>query len=94
VEVDSHTGKARNVIDEKSDTFVWSAHFDMLNMRAMNWVDGGKEIVYASEKDGWRLRAKGYPCHRLTVYRRGPKLARATALTLPGRSLAGVELAD
>ena len=54
VEVDAHTGTARNVIDETSETFIWSAHFDLLNLRAVNWVEGGKEIVYASERDGWR----------------------------------------
>ena len=26
VEIDSHTGKARNLIDEKTETFVWTAH--------------------------------------------------------------------
>ena len=54
VEVDSHTGKARSVIDESSNTFIWSAHFDLLNLRAVNWVEGGTEIVYASELNGWR----------------------------------------
>ena len=26
IEVDSHTGEARNLIDEKSETFIWTAH--------------------------------------------------------------------
>ncbi len=26
VEVDAHTGKSRNLIDEKTDTFIWTAH--------------------------------------------------------------------
>jgi dipeptidyl aminopeptidase/acylaminoacyl peptidase len=54
IEVDAHTGQARNVIDETSETFIWTAHTESLNLPAVSYLDGGGEIVYASERDGWR----------------------------------------
>ncbi len=54
IEIDSHTGQARNVIDEKSDTFIWTAHTENLRLDRVNWLDDTNEIIYASERDGWR----------------------------------------
>jgi dipeptidyl aminopeptidase/acylaminoacyl peptidase len=54
VEVDSHTGKARNLIDEKTETFIWTAHTENLRLRRINWLDETDEIIYVSERDGWR----------------------------------------
>jgi Prolyl oligopeptidase family/Dipeptidyl peptidase IV (DPP IV) N-terminal region len=54
IEVDSHTGKARNLIDEQSKTFIWTAHAENLNLRPVNWLDKSDEILYVSERDGWR----------------------------------------
>jgi dipeptidyl aminopeptidase/acylaminoacyl peptidase len=50
IEIDSHTGKARNLIDEKSDTFIWTAHGDR---PYLNYLDRSDEILYGSERDGW-----------------------------------------
>jgi len=54
IEVDSHTGDVRNIIDEKTDTFIWSAHTENVPVRRLTWLSQTKEIVYASERDGWR----------------------------------------
>ncbi len=54
IEVDTHTGKARNLIDEKTETFIWSAHMDGLNLRAVNWLRRTDEIIQMTERDGWR----------------------------------------
>jgi dipeptidyl aminopeptidase/acylaminoacyl peptidase len=54
IEIDSQTGTARNIIDEKSQTFIWTAHTENLNMPYINWLEKTDEIVYASERDGWR----------------------------------------
>lgn len=54
IEVDSHTGKIRNIIDEKSKTFIWTAHAENLRLRFVNWLDKTDEIIYVSERDGWR----------------------------------------
>src|SRR5262249_23132302 len=51
VEVDAQTGKARNVIDEKSDTFIWTAHGSGTYVR---YLDNESELLYVSERDGWR----------------------------------------
>jgi dipeptidyl aminopeptidase/acylaminoacyl peptidase len=54
IEVDTQTGAARNVIDEKTETFIWTAHNESLNMTYVNWLEKTDEIIYASERDGWR----------------------------------------
>jgi dipeptidyl aminopeptidase/acylaminoacyl peptidase/uncharacterized membrane protein YgcG len=54
VEVDARTGQSRNLIDEKSDTFIWSAHAENLTLELVTWLDKSDEILYVSERDGWR----------------------------------------
>jgi hypothetical protein len=54
IEVDSHTGTARHIIDEKTDTFIWTAHTESVRLRKVNWVGDTDEIIYVSERDGWR----------------------------------------
>jgi dipeptidyl aminopeptidase/acylaminoacyl peptidase len=54
IEVDSHTGDTRNIIDEKSDTFIWTAHTENIRMRRVNWISDTHEIIYVSQRDGWR----------------------------------------
>ena len=54
IEVDAQTGQARNIIDEKSETFIWTAHAESLNLAYVNWLEKSEEIIYASERDGWR----------------------------------------
>jgi len=54
IRVDSHTGDATNVIDEKSDTFIWTAHTENLDLQLINWLSKSQEIIYVSERDGWR----------------------------------------
>src|SRR5262249_7132103 len=53
IDIDAQTGKARNLIDEKSDTFIWSAHTETLNIPAVTWLQKTDEIVYVSEQSGW-----------------------------------------
>ncbi len=54
IEVDASTGAARSLIDEKSDTFIWTAHTEELRLELVNWLEKTDEIIYVSEKDGWR----------------------------------------
>jgi dipeptidyl aminopeptidase/acylaminoacyl peptidase/uncharacterized protein (DUF885 family) len=54
IEVDSQTGESRNLIDEKSETFIWTAHAENLTLNTLNWLDKTNEILYVSERDGWR----------------------------------------
>ena len=54
IEVDSHTGNVRSIIDEKSDTFIWTAHTENVRLRRTNWISDTNDIIYASERDGWR----------------------------------------
>jgi dipeptidyl-peptidase-4 len=44
----------RNLIDEQTDTFIWTTHYDGNMPAIVTWLDGSKEIIYSSERDGWR----------------------------------------
>ena len=48
------TGALRDLIEEKSETFIWTAHTENLGLERVNWLDQTEEIIYASEQDGWR----------------------------------------
>ncbi len=54
IEIDAATGKARNLIDEKTNTFIWTAHTEGATGPLVTWLRGDNEIIYASERDGWR----------------------------------------
>ncbi len=54
VEVDAQTGQARNLIDEQTSTFIWTAHAENLDLLPVNYLKKTDEIIYASERDGWR----------------------------------------
>jgi dipeptidyl aminopeptidase/acylaminoacyl peptidase len=54
IEVDAVTGKARPLIDEKSPTFIWTAHTETVAVPRITWLKGDNVIIYASERDGWR----------------------------------------
>lgn len=54
IEVDSRTGVARNLIDERTQTFIWTAHTENVNIRYVNWLEKTDEMIYISERDGWR----------------------------------------
>jgi dipeptidyl aminopeptidase/acylaminoacyl peptidase len=57
VEVEAGTGKTRSIIDERAETFIWSVHppkIDEFPGIYVNYLDGGDEILYASERDGWK----------------------------------------
>jgi dipeptidyl-peptidase 4 len=65
IEVDCASGAVRNVVDEKTDTFIWTAHTDDLLLTYVNWLEHSNEILYVSERDGWRhlylVDVKGAP---------------------------------
>ena len=46
--IDAETGAVRVVVDEQSDTFV-----DYSQKTWMRWLDGGRRLLWASERDGW-----------------------------------------
>ena len=55
VEVEATNGNVRNLIDEKSSTFIWTAHTENQNLRHVNWLEQSpSELLYVSEKSGWR----------------------------------------
>ena len=54
VEVNARTGASRNLIDEQTETFIWTAHTEGINLRPIQWLEKSGEILYISERDGWR----------------------------------------
>jgi dipeptidyl aminopeptidase/acylaminoacyl peptidase len=54
IEVDVATGAARNLIDEQTETFIWTVHDEMIDIRRVTWLETTDEIIYVSERDGWR----------------------------------------
>jgi len=54
IEIDARNGETRNLIDERSETFIWTAHTENLNLRLVNWLERSEEILYVSESNGWR----------------------------------------
>jgi dipeptidyl aminopeptidase/acylaminoacyl peptidase len=54
IEVNTHDGSSRNIIDEKIKTFIWTAHTENLDLSRVNYLYETDEIIYVSEMDGWR----------------------------------------
>ncbi|HUO09706.1 MAG TPA: prolyl oligopeptidase family serine peptidase [Phycisphaerae bacterium] len=54
IEVDATDGHTRTVLDEQSKTFIWTAHTENLNLHPINYLRNDNEIIYASERSGWR----------------------------------------
>ena len=54
IEVNTKDGSWRNLIDEKTDTFIWTAHTESLGLSLVTYLDKTDEIIYVSEMDGWR----------------------------------------
>jgi dipeptidyl aminopeptidase/acylaminoacyl peptidase/uncharacterized protein (DUF885 family) len=52
--VDSVTGKPFTIFEDVTDTFIWTAHTENLNLELVNWLPESEEVIYASERDGWR----------------------------------------
>ncbi|KPK73867.1 MAG: peptidase S9 [Phycisphaerae bacterium SM23_30] len=48
IEVNAEDGEARNVIDEKAETFI-----DSWKRGKIQYVDSTNELIWASERDGW-----------------------------------------
>lgn len=76
-EVDSHTGSVRTVMEERSNTFIWTAHTENLGLKLVNWLQSTDEIIYVSERDGWRhlylIDIKTGHIHQIT---KGPWVVR------------------
>ncbi|MBW8883889.1 MAG: prolyl oligopeptidase family serine peptidase, partial [Planctomycetia bacterium] len=54
IEIDARSGQSRNLIDEKADTFIWTAHTENIGIPPITWLQKSDEIIYVSERDGWR----------------------------------------
>ncbi|HWC59157.1 MAG TPA: DPP IV N-terminal domain-containing protein, partial [Verrucomicrobiae bacterium] len=53
IEASCDDGSVRNLVDEKTKTFIWTAHTENLGVPLVNWLSDD-ELIYVSEMDGWR----------------------------------------
>lgn len=57
---DTHTGKVKTILTEKDEAWVDTAWGDVdwdkqgLARGDVEWIDGGRRFLWASERDGWR----------------------------------------
>ena len=55
IEVGRANGTVRNLIDETTSTFIWTAHTENQNLPTVTWLAQSKrELLYISERSGWR----------------------------------------
>lgn len=54
IEVNARTGQVRNIIDEQTRTFIWSAHRDGASFQTVTYLQNEEQYLWVSEKDGWR----------------------------------------
>jgi dipeptidyl aminopeptidase/acylaminoacyl peptidase len=57
IEVEAETGKARTLLDEKTQTFLWTVHGPRNGLILgvyTKYLDETDEILYGSERDGWK----------------------------------------
>ena len=52
IEVDARTGDSRNLVDERTDTFIWTAHTENLRLEYVNWLEKTDEMVYVWRETG------------------------------------------
>ena len=54
IQIDAATGTVRNLVDERSKTFIWTHHTEDLRLSLVNWLEKTDELIYVSEQSGWR----------------------------------------
>jgi dipeptidyl aminopeptidase/acylaminoacyl peptidase len=54
IEAGCDDGSIRNLVDERTKTFFWTAHTENLGLPLVNWLTNSDEMIYVSESDGWR----------------------------------------
>jgi dipeptidyl aminopeptidase/acylaminoacyl peptidase len=54
VDVDVASGAVRNLVDETTSTFLWTAHTEAHGIEPITWLESGDQFVFASERSGWR----------------------------------------
>lgn len=54
IQINAADGAVRNLIDERSDTFIWTAHTETLGLNIVTWLEQSDGFIYSSEQSGWR----------------------------------------
>jgi dipeptidyl aminopeptidase/acylaminoacyl peptidase len=54
IEIDTANGDTRYLVDERTETFIWTHHTENVGVDRVTWLDSSDEFIYASEMEGWR----------------------------------------
>lgn len=47
-------GKVSTIVDERTETFIWTAHTENDALPRVSWLENSNELIYVTEKSGWR----------------------------------------
>jgi len=53
-DLEVETGNVRMLVDERTDTFIWSAHTEGNNLPIVQWLQKSDRLIHVSERSGWR----------------------------------------
>lgn len=54
IEINLENGATRNIIDERTNSFIWTAHTENDSLSKVTWLEKSNEIIWATEMNGWR----------------------------------------
>jgi dipeptidyl-peptidase 4 len=54
IKVELATGEVSFVIDERTESFIWTTHTENQSLSILNWLDDSDQLLWATEKNGWR----------------------------------------
>ncbi len=53
LKIDAASGAVTPLIDEQTETFLWTAHTESSSLKRITWLEQSNEIIYASDQSGW-----------------------------------------
>ena len=54
IQVNLPDGRVSNIVDERSETFIWTAHTENSDLAKVSWLDDSHELIFVTEQTGWR----------------------------------------
>ncbi len=54
VQVNVPDGRVSNIVDERANTFIWTAHTENNDLPKVSWLEGSNELIFVTEQSGWR----------------------------------------
>jgi len=54
LDLEAATGSVRALVDERTETFLWTAHTEGNNLPIVQWLQKSDGLIHVSERSGWR----------------------------------------